>query len=212
MKKRKNYSRAKQLFFKPEINLCPHCNHQLKKSHITWHKNIFTLKQTLHVTSYAYKCKNKNCPNPKQTYKSTEAEMFSLKYYQYGIDIITKIGHLYYQNHQTIDQIKQTLTTQHQHLQISRSEINLLYQAYLALTKADKQQNPPPKQNTPKRRHHPCIRRRPTRKRQPNTMDTKRPTNLNSTFSKKPRHSRQRQHRHTTKRNQNPKHQSKRNN
>ena len=67
--------------------------------------------------------------------------MFSLKYYQYGIDIITKIGHLYYQNHQTIDQIKQTLTTQHQHLQISRSEINLLYQAYLALTKADKQQN-----------------------------------------------------------------------
>jgi hypothetical protein len=140
VKKRKNYSRAKQLYFKPEINLCPHCNHQLKKSHIAWQKNIFTLKQTLHVTSYAYKYKNKNCQNPKQTYKSTEAKMLSLKYYQYGIDIITKIGHLYYQNHQTIDQIKQTLTSQ-QH-QISRSEINLLCQVYLALTKADKQQNP----------------------------------------------------------------------
>ncbi|MCL2134275.1 MAG: hypothetical protein FWH37_01805 [Candidatus Bathyarchaeota archaeon] len=67
--------------------------------------------------------------------------MLSIKYYQYGIDVITKIGQLYYQNHQTIDQIKQTLTNQHQHLQISRSEINLLTQAYLALVKADIKQN-----------------------------------------------------------------------
>jgi hypothetical protein len=142
VKKRKNYSRAKQLSFKPEINLCPHCKHPLKKSHIAWQKNIFTLKQTLHITSHAYKCKNqKNCPNSKQTYKSIEAETYSLKYYQFGIDIIVKIGHLYYTSHQTIDKIKQTLTSQHQQ-QISRSEINLLCQAYLALTKANKQQNP----------------------------------------------------------------------
>jgi hypothetical protein len=142
VKKRKNYSRAKQLSFKPEINLCPYCKKQLKQSHIAWQKNIFTLKQTLHVTSYAYKCKNKTCQNT-QTYRSTEAELLSLKYYQYGIDIITKIGHLYYTSHQTIDQIKQTLTNQPLPLlQISRSEINLLCQVYLALTKADKQQNP----------------------------------------------------------------------
>ena len=44
MKKHKNYSKAKQLCFKPEINLCPHCNQPLKKSHIAWHKNIYRTK------------------------------------------------------------------------------------------------------------------------------------------------------------------------
>lgn len=137
MKTAKDYSRAKQVYFKPEIKLCPHCHQPLKRSHIAWKKNIFTLKELLKVTSYAYHCKNKTCPKPKQTYRSTEAEMLCLKYYQFSIDVITKIGYLYFREHKTIDEIKQTLHK----LQISRSEINLLYQAYLALTTANKQQD-----------------------------------------------------------------------
>ncbi|MDR0373508.1 MAG: hypothetical protein LBI79_08145 [Nitrososphaerota archaeon] len=90
MKKTKDYSRAKQLYFKPEINLCPHCSQPLKRSHIAWQKSIFTLKETLHTTSYAYKCKNKNCKNTKETYRSTEAELLSLKHYQFGIDTISQ--------------------------------------------------------------------------------------------------------------------------
>jgi hypothetical protein len=101
-------------------------------------KKIFTLKQTLHITSYAYKCKNKNCPKPQETYKSQEPQKLCLKHYQFSIDIIIKIGHLHYNKHQTINQIKHSLNK----LQISKSEINLLCQAYLALNKADKQQNP----------------------------------------------------------------------
>ncbi|MDR2203324.1 MAG: transposase [Nitrososphaerota archaeon] len=138
----KNIQQSKTTILQARNKLVPHCNQPLKQTHIAWHKNIFTLKQTLHITSYAYKCKNKTCQNTKETYRSTKAETYSLKYYQYGIDIITKIGHLYFQNHQTIDQIKQTLTNQHKHLQISSSEINLLTQAYLALIKADTKQNP----------------------------------------------------------------------
>lgn len=63
--------------------------------------------------------------------------MLSLKYYQFSLDVIAKVGHLYFKEHQTIDEIKQTLGK----LQISRSEINLLCQAYLALIKADRQQD-----------------------------------------------------------------------
>jgi hypothetical protein len=52
-------------------------------------------------------------------------------------DVIAKVGHLYFKEHKTIDQIKQTLNK----LRISRSEINLLYQAYLALTTVNRQQD-----------------------------------------------------------------------
>ena len=137
MKTAKDYSKAKQVYFNPEIKLCPHCHQPLKKSHIAWRKYIFTLKRTLHVTSYAYHCTNKTCPKPQETYRSTEAEMLCIKYYQFSIDVITKIGNLYFSRHKTIDEIKQTLWK----LQISRSEINLLCQAYLALTTANRQQD-----------------------------------------------------------------------
>src|SRR5208283_4849701 len=103
MKKAKDYSRAKQVYFNPEIKLCPHCNQPLKQSHIAWQK-------------------------PQTIYRSIEAEMLSLKYYQFSLDVIAKVGRLYFKEHQTIDEITQTLKKLH----ISRSEINLLCQAYLA--------------------------------------------------------------------------------
>lgn len=137
MKKTKDYSRAKQVYFNPEIKLCPHCHHPLKQSHISWQKYLFTLKGTFHVTSYAYHCINKACPKPQAVYRSTEAELLSLKYYQFSLDVIAKIGHLYFKEHKTIDEITQTLKKLH----ISRSEINLLCQAYLALTTANRQQD-----------------------------------------------------------------------
>ena len=137
MKRAKDYSRANTVYFKPELKLCPHCNQPLSRSHIAWQKYVFTLKETLHVISYAYHCTNKPCPKPQGIYRSTEAEMLSLKYYQFSIDVIAKVGHLHFKEHQTIDQIKQTLKK----VQISRSEINLLCQAYLALIKADRQQD-----------------------------------------------------------------------
>jgi hypothetical protein len=119
--------------------MCPHCGSKLKRSHTTCNKKIFTLKQqTLHIISHAYKCTNqKNCPKPKELYKSKEPEKICLKHYQYSIEVIVKIGHLYYNKHQTLNQIKQHLKK----LDISKSEINLLCQAYLALNKADHEQN-----------------------------------------------------------------------
>lgn len=63
--------------------------------------------------------------------------MLCIKCYQFSIDVIAKIGNLYFNEHKTIDEIKQTLNK----LQISRSEINLLCQVYLALTTANRQQD-----------------------------------------------------------------------
>lgn len=63
--------------------------------------------------------------------------MLSLKFYQFSIDVIVKVGFLHFKQHQTIDEIRQTLKKLH----ICRSEINLLCQAYLGLTTANRQQD-----------------------------------------------------------------------
>jgi hypothetical protein len=77
VKKPKNYSRAKRIYCKPEIKVCPYCGSQLKRSHTTCNKKIFTLNQTLHIISHAYKCTNqktvqtqKKYTNPKNHKKS----------------------------------------------------------------------------------------------------------------------------------------------
>jgi len=66
--------------------------------------------------------------------------MLSLKHYQFSLDVIAKLGHLRFNEHKTIRQIRQTLKKQFK-LQISRSEVNLLCQVYLALIKANRQQD-----------------------------------------------------------------------
>lgn len=109
----------------------------MKKRYIAWEKYLFTLEGTFHVISYAYKCTYKTCPKPQESYRSAEAEMLSLKYYQFSVDVIANVGHLYFNKHQTIDEITQTLKKLH----ISRSEVNLLCQTYLALTTANRQQD-----------------------------------------------------------------------
>ena len=140
MKRAKDYSGAKTVYFKPEIKLCPNCNRPLKRSHIAWRKHIITLSSVYYVTSLAYKCGNSQCPRPQAIYRSQEAEMLSIKHYQFSIDVIAKVGHLRFKEHQTIRNIKQTLKSRFK-LQISRSEVDLLYQAYLALIAANRKQD-----------------------------------------------------------------------
>jgi len=113
VKTAKDYSRAKTVYFSPEIKLCLHCHQPLRRSHISWQKHIFTLKGTLHATSYAYHCTNKTCPKPQEIYRSTEAQLLSLKFYQFSIDVIAKVGFLHFKKHQTIDEIRQTLKKLH---------------------------------------------------------------------------------------------------
>lgn len=140
MKTAKDYSGAKILYFKPELKLCPNCNKPLQRSHVAWSKHIIILTGVFHVTSLAYKCSNTTCPQPQTIHRSIEAEMLSIKHYQFSLDVIAKVGHLRFKEHQTIRQIKHTLKKNFK-LQISRSEVDLLYQAYLALTKANRQQD-----------------------------------------------------------------------
>ena len=140
MKKAKDYSGAKTLYFKPELKLCPNCDKPLHRSHVAWRKNIITLNGIFHVTSLAYKCSNTDCLHPETIYCSIEAETLSIKHYQFSLDGIAKTGQLRFKEHQTIRQIKRTLKKNFK-LQISRSEVDLLYEAFLAFTTPNRQQD-----------------------------------------------------------------------
>lgn len=135
MKTAKDYSRAEKQIYRPENKTCPNCGAELKRSHTAWRKNIITLRGTLQVTSYAYRCPNSRCPNPGTVYRSAEAETLSIKYYQYGLDVIAKVGHLRFREYRTIRKAKRMLRDRFR-LPISRSEVDLLGQAYLALLQA----------------------------------------------------------------------------
>ena len=142
MKTAKDYSQAEKQYYKPEIKHCPHCNTPLKRSHTAWRKHIITLRKTLHVTSYAHRCPNQSCPQPRAVYRSVEAEALSLKYYQYGLDVIANIGHLRYREHRTIRKTRSTIRERFR-LHVSRSEVDLLSQAYLALIQAHRNSDAP---------------------------------------------------------------------
>ena len=113
MKTAKDYSQAKTLIYKPENKHCPHCESKLKRSHTAWRKHIITLRGTLLVTSYAYRCPNASCPEPGALYRSTEAEALSLKYYQYGLDVVAKVGHLRFREYRTIRKARRILRDRH---------------------------------------------------------------------------------------------------
>jgi hypothetical protein len=80
----------------------------LRRSHNAWQKGIQTLKGSLLVTSYAYRCSNARCQDNNRSgaaYKSAEAELLSLKHRTYGIDVIVEIGYLRHKEKRSIPEI-----------------------------------------------------------------------------------------------------------
>lgn len=132
MKTAKDYHEAKRVHFKPELRHCPFCGHRLRRSHTAWRKHLITLKGTFYATSQTYKCPNQDCTHSEILYRSSEAETLSLKYYQFSLEIIAKVGFLHFNKHQTLRQTKRSLREQHK-IKISLSEVFLLSQAYLIL-------------------------------------------------------------------------------
>lgn len=68
-----------------------------------------TMGGNIYVTSYAYSCTDTMCG---KTYRSSEADMLSLPYRTYGIDIIVEIGYLRHEEKRSINEI---LKSMHSH-------------------------------------------------------------------------------------------------
>jgi len=124
----------KKIYFRAEMQNCPHCGNVLKRSHTAWKKNISTLTGVIQAWNMAYKCTNPQCEYPKTYYKSAEADLLCMKHTSYGFDVLALVGQLRFKHHMTIAEITEELNSRG----IATSERNSqrLYERYLVLLKS----------------------------------------------------------------------------
>lgn len=135
MKKEKNYKDVPTIYYKPEIEKCLECGRELKRSHRVWDKYIIQLSGIIYAISMGYRCSNAVCSS-EVVYRSCEAESLSLKYYSFGLDVITTIGNMRFVGNKTIGEIHTELS---QVLSISGREIQYLIEIYMLLVTGIKQ-------------------------------------------------------------------------
>ena len=135
MKTSKDYTNVPTIYYKPEITNCPECKSKLKRSHRVWNKNIIQLSGTIYAVSMGYKCPNSDCPLD-IIYKSAQAESLSLKYYSFGIDVISSIGQMRFNENRTLGEIHSQLLNK---ISISEREVHYLIEIYMLLIAGLKQ-------------------------------------------------------------------------
>ena len=89
LKTARDYSGYRNEYFRPEIAHCLSCGSVISRHHIAWRKHLQTMKGNIYATSYAYSCTSGGC---RKTYRSLEADLMSLPFRTYSVDVIVEIG------------------------------------------------------------------------------------------------------------------------
>ncbi len=138
MRKKKRYHQAVKRILRPEITHCLECQTKLQRCVTISDRNIITLKQVIRLVHCGYRCPQPDCAGRKTLYRSAEADALALAGFTFGLDIVLRVGQLRLREHQTVDEIHQSLSEQLAPLEqtISRREILFLFEAYSALLRA----------------------------------------------------------------------------
>ncbi|MHC4156948.1 MAG: hypothetical protein ACYST6_18820 [Planctomycetota bacterium] len=100
-------------------------------NHLTWDKPVQTLIRVLSAASRASHCADKSCTGYEARLLSGEGQQIAPSGFGYGYDVVTRIGWLRQDRHETYAEIQQDLESQ---VQISVSHVGYLYQqVYLPL-------------------------------------------------------------------------------
>jgi hypothetical protein len=126
---------APRYSYRPEQQICPICRWFLKRSQIQWRKRIVFTSGPKLVTSWAYHCADPECPGSKQYFVSSEAESLHLCYRRFSRELVVKVGYRRFWLHQTMYEIHDWLTQDHQ-IAISEREILNILGDFLALLRA----------------------------------------------------------------------------
>jgi hypothetical protein len=104
----------------------------LRRAATITERTIITLNQVLRVVHCGYRCPVVECAGHKRLYRSSEADALALTGFTFGLDIVLVVGQLRLREHQTVDEIHQTLMQRLEAVgqTISRREILLLFEAY----------------------------------------------------------------------------------
>jgi hypothetical protein len=138
MRKKKRYAQAVKRIMRPEITHCLECQRKLQRCVTISDRMIITLKQVIRLVHCGYRCPHPDCSGRKTLYRSAEADALALAGLTFGWDIVLFVGQRRLREHQTVDEIHQSLLEQLTPLDqtISRREILFLFEAYSALLRA----------------------------------------------------------------------------
>ena len=109
MRTPRDTSGAERLSFRPELNDCPECGTSLHRRNIAWRKTIQRMDGLFFVVSWAYCCSNDSCPLSETRFRSVKAELLSLKWRSFGLDVVAEIGFRSLEKHETVAEIHAAL-------------------------------------------------------------------------------------------------------
>ena len=131
----KNISTVSRVSYRPEQHHCPACQSTLKRAYTLWRKYMFFTTGAQYVTSWAYRCPRTDCSETGQVFRSAQAEKLHLGKRRFSRELIVRIGHQRFWQHQTMYEIHDWLT-QDLHIEICEREVANLLVDFLALLSA----------------------------------------------------------------------------
>jgi hypothetical protein len=138
-KQRREYSTPPmRRCFRAELRECPTCQTRLRRYATLSQRTVITLNGPVRLTHRGYRCPNAACEARLRSYRSAAADALALPGFTFGLDIVILVGHLRLAQHQTLDEVHQTLLQRLAPLgvTISRREVLYLFDAYALLLRA----------------------------------------------------------------------------
>jgi hypothetical protein len=124
--------------FRAELTECPTCQTRLRRYATLSQRTVITLHGPLYLTHRGYRCPNAACETRMRSYRSAAADALALPGFTFGLDMVILVGHLRLAQHQTLDEVHQTLCQRLAPfgMTISRREVLYLFDAYALLLRA----------------------------------------------------------------------------
>lgn len=121
----------------PERTLCPHCDSFMTADYVNY-RTLNTLSGVTRLHLTIRRCHNGTCQALRQPYRPEAEGRLALPHHEFGLDVITRIGHLRYTQHRSITEIHQILRESGLAISV-RTVTNLLdrYDELLAVTLTD---------------------------------------------------------------------------
>ena len=103
------YREVSRRSFRPEITMCPTCQTRLQRYATLSERTVITLDSPFKLIHRGYRCPNEQCVTQRRSYRSAVADAQALPGFTCGIDMVMLVGHLRLWQHQTLDEVYQTL-------------------------------------------------------------------------------------------------------
>jgi hypothetical protein len=124
--------------YHPELKYCLECQSRLERCCTISQRTVITLSQVVRLIHCGYRCPHLTCPGRPRLSRSAQADAMALPGFTFGLDVVVLVGQLRLGEHQTVDEVHQTVLQRLAPLSqsISRREILFLFEAYTTLLRS----------------------------------------------------------------------------